>query len=204
MVLGAIGFAIPIFGPIVFTIRCCMAWLKMPTVEFHPPQNGASEPHLTWWHVPVSLKYKFLKPFPLQDLSVDLTLETPISRTLQLCWRSDEGPTRRITLFDGEIRYIPIVARTTAASFMLATRAGMVIPPGSLADWVMRRDIPRIVDVQHYFVFNGVTDLEAPSEYRTTLKLFVGNRLVGKKSYLISVPDASSPNENDFRLVAVS
>lgn len=186
---------IPIFGPAVFTIRLAMAWLKIPAVEFHPPVNTATEHHLVWWHVPISLKYQWLKPFPLQDVSVQLTLSGADSKTLQLCWRSWEGPKHRMTLLEDELYYIPVVARTTFVSHMLATKAGMIIPPGSLGDWVMQGGIPRISDVQHCFAFTSVTNLVAPGYYWATLTLRVGSRVIARKSYSISVPPPDSAND---------
>jgi hypothetical protein len=189
-----VDIAIRFIGPAVSTIRLLLAWMKMPGIEFHQPENTATEEHLVWWHIPVSLKYKLLKPFPLQDLSADLVIEKPIYKTLHLCWRSDQGPQRRVTLFDSETYHIPIAARTTLNSFMLATTSGMVIPPGSLGDWIMNRGTPRIVDVQHYFVFTSVTDLRPPGKYEVTLRLLAGHRLMADKSYLITVPKLDASN----------
>lgn len=189
--------AIPgwLISTVISAGRFALSWLRTGAIDFGSPTNGASEDHLVWWHVPVRLTGK-LPPAPRQDVVIDLIMSEPISRTLRLCWRTMQGPQERITLVAGETYYIPVVARSTLNSFMLATQAGMVIPPGTVSEWVLDQGVARITDAQHYFAFVGVTNLTGSGIYAAKLRISAGDGVVAEKPYLIAVPPPNESNAN--------
>ena len=191
---GAVLYAIS------WLVKLLSPWLRRFDVSFHQPESPVQEKHLVFWQIPVSRKHKMLSSVPLQDVSADLIVHEPISRTFRLCWRGNGPPQERITLFWGETNYITVVARTTSpAGHLLAVTAAMVIPPGAF-NWGMRPGIPRIVDIHHCLTFQTITDLAVPGRYRATLQLRVGNKEIAKNNYLIEVPPADAPNDH-FRLL---
>ena len=194
---------IPIFGPLVLTIRLIFAWLKRPDMRFFNPElvRGGDNGELFWWHVPISLKYRWLKPFPLNDVSCTLLLDG--NRQTELCFRPLQGvqPEHRINVHWGDVRHLPICARSVTDNFLLGFTAPYTLLHGQIAsDWALKRGVVRITDANHYFTFNNLINLSGPKVYNILLQMRIGQISYAENKYVLNVPSSDADN-NEFSLV---
>jgi len=189
---------VPIFGPAIFTIRLILAWLKMPDIYFSEPEMiVGNNAELAWWHVAISLKYRLLKPFPLQELSCRLVIDP--NREAELCFRPLQGtqPEHRIVLHWGDTRHIPICARATTDNYLLGFSAPYVMISGNLAEnWAMRQGIARVTDGNHFFTFSDLINIAGPQISSVRLQLRIGLKLIAERRYLLKIPTVEANNDS--------
>jgi hypothetical protein len=161
------------------------------------PVSGGTDGELVWWHIPVSLKYRWLKPFPLNDVSC--TLLVGDNTETELCFRPLQGmqPEYRINLHWGDVRHIPICARPVTDNFLLGFTAPYILLHGQIAEnWALRQGIARITDSNHYFTFDNSLNLVGPKTFSITLQITRGRQRYTEKRYLLSVPSPDADNDS--------
>jgi len=188
---------IPIFGPLVLTIRLIFAWLKRPDMQFHKPEPvlGGTNRELVWWHVPISLKYGWLKPFSLNDVSCTLLLDG--KGETELCFRPLQapGPEHRINIHWGDVRQIPVCARSETDNFPLGFTAPYILLHGAIVDnWLLKPGVARITDGNHYFTFNNLINLDGGKSYGLLIQMKIGQTRYAEKRYTLNVPACTADN----------
>lgn len=190
-------FFVRLFAPFAAVVRFLLRQLSLPDLRFHTCRKLTSEDGaLVWWHVPVSLRHRWLRGFPLNNLTTTLTINRPMQKSLAMCWISEYSrvPTYRASLSGNEVLHIPIAARALSAGTALAYENPVISDNNTPENWLLKGGVPRITDENHFFTYMDLTDLPSPRDYRLVLQVKAGKRSLGGKEYVLHVPDKGKKN----------
>ena len=122
--------------------------LKPPPVIFGSPRQMATEPDLSWWHIPVFIQPTALQKKSLEDCTVQLVPYDGGGAALDMRWRTKDAgaPVKKATLEEDRVYLIPIAARKEAGkrlailtneTFLAEKKAKWTMPPGK-SKWTVR------------------------------------------------------------------
>jgi hypothetical protein len=89
----------------------------MPRIDFGRPKNTAGEDFLTWWHLPIEPKPHLFQWKSINDCSISVYIHGggvgTIEQEVNLCWRTESGPQRTVTLQKNSEYLVPVALRST-------------------------------------------------------------------------------------------
>jgi hypothetical protein len=170
----------------------------MPRIDFGRPKNTAGEDFLTWWHLPIKPMQRFFQWKSINDCSISVYIHGggvgTIEQEVNLCWRTESGPQRTVTLQKNSEYLVPVTLRSTLwKAYALHqgrdSRLSIIIPPrlAFLCDqgMMLESKIPaKGLDNENYFSFRIKRS---------------GRTVVRSRLYKLFVPSESADN-SEFTL----